>query len=361
MKDDTLFWALCDMDEALILEAKEVPVMKKKTMKPMRIALIAAAITVLLAGAAFAVYQYTRSTESLAQRWETLGETEMPEEQKDYIESKSANIGESITDQGITITLDSITCTANTAYAMFHVEADPNVYDMEGVYGVFPIGMVMDQGVWVENDAFGTIYAGNGGASGDSQGENDYWYQFTFEFTHQLPADTRINDGNTTMYIQIGRVILQDNSEGATTDAPTVEGNWNFAVQLPASEESSAVSTDQELDFSNGVVLHISDLTVDESSVQFAVETDNEEYIFVGSGEQAELARMAEPDAPLFTVEAKLKDGTIVPTGGGGMTLDEKTDLDIWSIEWAAPLDPSQIKSLVFSDGTEQFEIELND
>ena len=30
MKDDTLFWALCDMDEALILEAKEAPVISKK-------------------------------------------------------------------------------------------------------------------------------------------------------------------------------------------------------------------------------------------------------------------------------------------------------------------------------------------
>ena len=347
MKDDILFWALCDMDEALILEAKEVPVMKPKLMKPMRIALIAAAITVLLAGAAFAVYQYTRSTESFADRWETLGETEMPENQKDYIESKSANIGESVTDQGITITLDSITCTTNTAYAMFHMEADPKVYDMEGVYGVFPIGMAKDQCVWIENDAFGTVYADNVGANGDSRGENDCWYQFTFEFTHQLPADTRINDGNTTMYIQIGRVLLEDKSEGATMDAPTVEGNWNFAFQLPAGEESGAVITDQELEFSGEVVLHISDLKVSESSVQFAVETDNEEYIFAGSGEQAELARMAEPDAPLFTVEAKLKDGAIVPTGGGGMTLDEETNLDIWSIDWAAPLDPAEITSLV--------------
>ena len=109
MRNDAIFWALCDMDEDLFLEAKEVPTMNQKTIKPMRIVLIAAAITALLAGAAFAVYQYTRSTESLAQRWETFGVKEMRSEQKDYIESKSADIGESVTDQDVTIILDSVT------------------------------------------------------------------------------------------------------------------------------------------------------------------------------------------------------------------------------------------------------------
>ena len=56
MRNDAIFWALCDMDEDLFLEAKEVPTMNQKTIKPLRIALIAAAIFALLAGAAFAVY-----------------------------------------------------------------------------------------------------------------------------------------------------------------------------------------------------------------------------------------------------------------------------------------------------------------
>ena len=104
MKSSDIFWALYDMDDDLILEAKEVPIMKQKLIKPLRVALIAAAITILLAGVALAVFQYTRSTEVLADRWETIGDTQMPEAQKDYIESKSASVGESVTDQGVTIT-----------------------------------------------------------------------------------------------------------------------------------------------------------------------------------------------------------------------------------------------------------------
>ena len=55
MKDDTLFWALCDIDEALILRAKETPSPGKKNRKPLRIMLVAAAVLVALgAGTALA-------------------------------------------------------------------------------------------------------------------------------------------------------------------------------------------------------------------------------------------------------------------------------------------------------------------
>lgn len=48
MKDDTLFWALCDIDEALILRAKEVPNERKTPRKPLRIILVAAAVLIAL-------------------------------------------------------------------------------------------------------------------------------------------------------------------------------------------------------------------------------------------------------------------------------------------------------------------------
>ena len=74
---------------------------------------------------------------------------------------------------------------------------------------------------------------------------------------------------------------------------------------------------------------------------------------------QAELARAAEPDVPFFTVEARLSDGTVIPTGGVGMTWDEGTDLDEWTIDWAAPVDPEEIAALVFSDGETEIEVPI--
>ena len=51
MKDDTLFWALCDIDEALILRAKETTIAGKKPRKSLRIMLVAAAVLITLGAA----------------------------------------------------------------------------------------------------------------------------------------------------------------------------------------------------------------------------------------------------------------------------------------------------------------------
>ena len=189
----------------------------------------------------------------------------MRSEQKDYIESKSADIGEKVTDQGITITLDSVTASDKSVYAVFHVEADPEQYDLSSCYGVAPIGMTADQGVWVENEAFGTVYASTGGGGSDLRSDGTgFWYHFTFDFD-ALPENARLNDGNTDMTIRIRRVVLDDNSEGATTEAPTVEGAWNYTFRLPESEASAVKTSDQTLEFANDLALTLHDIQVDEA------------------------------------------------------------------------------------------------
>ena len=355
MRDDILINAMTDIADDLVLEAQEVSMMKEKNSRPLRIALIAATITVLLAGAALAVYQYTRSTESLADRWETLGETEMPDEQKDYIENKSANIGESVTDQDVTITLDSVTATEKTAYLLFRIHPDPEVYGEEEETDDYAIRF-LDAEIYAENPQFGrlTEHTGGGGG-GDDELDGDYWMNYEISF-NSLPEDARLNDGNTTLYMSLHSIMQMEGPQG---EVPEIHGTWTFEFVLPASDESGAFSSDQELDFSGDVVLHIGSLSVDDQGVSFTVETDNEEYVFAGSGEQAELARMAEPDVPFFTVEAKLNDGTIIPTGPGNMTLNDETELDEWTIDWAAPLDPAEIASLEFSDGVDMIEIPI--
>ena len=354
MKDDTLFWALCDMDEALILEAKEVQIMKKKSIKPTRIALIAAAITVLLAGAVFAVYQYTRSTESLADRWEVFGNTEMPEAQKDYIEGKSANIGESVTDQDVTITLDSVTANEKTAYLLFRIHPDPEVYGERQPTQHYTLRF-SDSEIYVENPKYGRIEGHTGGGGGGDDENGDEWAGYTVTFD-TLPDDAGLNDGNTTLYISL-HSLMQMGPQGET---PEIHGTWAFETALPQSETPDSVVSEETLSFSGGVEMEIRDIVLRESDVEFVAVTENSEYIFVGSGTQAELARMAEPDKICLTVEAVLQDGTLVPTTGIHMGHDPDSVEHRWSIDWAAPLDPSQIASLVFSDGTDQFEIDMN-
>ena len=354
MKDDTLFWALCDMDEALILEAKEVQSMKKNRRKPLRVALIAAAVVVLLAGAAFAVYQYTHSTESLADRWETFGETEMPDAQKDYIENKSANIGESVTDQDVTITLDSVTATENTALLMFCIHLDPEVYGQKQPtqhYGL----RHSDVEFYVDNPNFGRLTDHtSGGGSGDEEKNGDEWEWYEVRFD-ALPEGMRLNDGETVLHLTLHTLMQM----GPQDQVPEIHGTWDFEVTLPQSNTPEYIALNQTLSFSTGVVMEIRNIELSESGVKFVAVAENNDYIFVGSGTQAELARIAEPDKFCFTVESVLEDGTIVPSAGIHMGQNPDSLEHNWTIDWTVPIDAGEITTLIFSDGAEEIKVSI--
>ena len=66
-----------------------------------------------------------------------------------------------------------------------------------------------------------------------------------------------------------------------------------------------------------------------------------------------------EPDLLQITVEAKLEDGTVIPSSGANAGYDEELDAEVWKIMWSAPVDPSTVISLVFSDGIIEYLIDL--
>lgn len=335
----------------------------KKNLRPLRIALIAAAIMILLTGTVLGIMQYTRMTESLEDRWETFGSAEMTTEQKDFIEERSADIGESVTDQGITVTVDSVTCTTNTVYVMIHYVMEPERYDSNTVNSCFDSGSV----IYVENEDYGTSDQFSGGGGDRPQEGEGFWMekQFTFD---GLPEDANLGDGKTTMHIDMTEILYGKADEIGMKEADgAVHGNWSFAFLLPKSEKAEAktsdavLSFDTTLEFENGITLELSEIELNETECSFSVKTDHEEYIFVGGdGDQAMLARAAQPDVPCFTVFARMKDGGMV-YGGAGMNWDENTDIDRWTVEWATPVDPQSIDALIFSDGIIEQEVLMAD
>lgn len=334
-----------------------------KHIRPMRIVLIAAAIAVLLTGTVLGVMQYTRMTEAMEERWETFGSEEMTEGQKDFIEERSADIGESVTDQGITVTLDSVTCTTNTVYLMFHYVLDPAQYDVDNINVCYDSGAE----IYVENEDYGTSDQFSGGGGDMPQEGEGFWIekQFTFD---GLPEEANLGDGRTAMHIDMAEIFYGKADEIGMKEADgAVHGNWSFAFLLPKSEKIEAktsdavLSFDTTLAFENGITLELSDIEVNETGCSFSVKTDNEEYIFVGGdGDQAMLARAAQPDAPCFTIFAQMVDGSMV-YGGAGMDWEQETDTDRWTVEWATPIDPQSVDSLIFSDGTSEIEVPLTE
>ncbi len=337
-------------DTKRIKEAAMKKVKKQRTVRPLRVALIAAAIVVLLTGTVLAVMHYTKITDSMEENWNARAETSMTEEHKDFIEQRSADIGESVTDQGITVTIDSVTCTTDTVYLMVHYELDPEMYDTENIF----MCHASLPNRYVENEDFGTSTRSSGGGG---KVETDSGYLMHRDITFEdLPEGARLNDGKTTMHIEMTEIAFAPKGDG---ELPNVTGTWNFEFLLPAGEAVEAKTSDAVLQFDSGITLEISEISVDEKECSFTVASDTEDYIFLAGGEMAKLAQTAQPDMEVFTVDAKMADGTLVPSNGGGMSFNEATGLDEWTIEWSAPLNPEEVVALVFSDGTTEIEVPL--
>lgn len=315
---------------------------ESKRHRPLRMLLIAAAIVALLAGTAVAAIYYTNITNRMEANWNALGGSEMTQEQKDFVESKSASINESVTDNGVTVTIDSVTCAEDKVWVLYRIESD--VEDVRNTWR--PTAYVTTAGGEV-------IEATVRGGSGSLDENGSRIFQQTYEFPN-LPENVSLTDGTTTMTVEITELYALPEAGQEDEGAVFVEGQWIFSFLLPESETAASVSADATLNFESGVVLTLHGIAVSESGCSFSVEANSDEYSFVESN-LLELVKAAEPELQHYAVTANLSTGGTASSGGVHMSYNEDTGEDDWSIEWSAPLDPAQVVSLVFTDGdTEQ-------
>lgn len=326
-----------------------------KHIRPLRIVLIAAAITVLLTGTVLGVMHYTKVTDSLEERWEILGSEEMTREQKDYVEERSISVGESVTDQGVTVTVDSVTCTANTVYMLYTIVLDSAVHDVDGIPGLSAFDSASK--MLAENPEFGAVELDGGG--GPSNGGNSKWERW-MKFA-DLPEEANLGDGDTTLHVEITEITYgEENEYGMKEASGTIQGNWRFAIKLPKHETAEVKAPDAMVEFGNSVLMTISDIELNETECTFSVDTESEAYLFVGGdGTQAQLAREAEPDMLIIAMYANVPDGNIA-YGAAIMEPEPGEGVDRWTVQWAAPIDPERIISLTFSDGTTEMEVPLS-
>ena len=354
MKQDSLFWAICNLEDDLILEAEEGNMMKKMHgKKTVRIALITAAAVAVLAGSVVAAKLYTRSAERMEENWNRVAQQPMTTEQKDFIDEKSLDIGETAEDQDVTITAQSVTCTDDTAYITVVVQVDQEQYS-EKYEGLLPV----DGTATVENPNWETPLVCDHVRTNGSimQDDGSAELEWRIELS-DIPEGQRLNDGASVATVAVEQVELRYRKDGAEQEQ-TITGNWTLAVTLPESEATPPAEAQQDAAFSGDLNFTVEGIQVTADSLQFRLVAPSNDYVIVGT-DMLELAKAAEPDAPIYSVEARLKDGTNVPTTGAAMSLNEESGMDEWSIQWVAPIDPETVTALIFSDGTSQQEIPL--
>jgi hypothetical protein len=354
MKHDSLFWAICDLEDDLILEAEEGNMMKKKHgKKAVRIVLIAAAAAALLAGTVVAARLYTRSADRMEENWNRVAQQPMTTEQKDFIDEKSADVGETAEDQGITISVDAVTCTGNRIDLGVQYQVDSTQYSYQSIECF--IGK-MER--YADNPDYGTRSLTSGDYTGGTTAEDGSYQQQWCIVDSSFGEEDRLNDGNTTLRLEITEIGLHLYQDDGVMKDVEVTGSWNLTIPLPESDTTQPVDAQQNAEFTGDLNFTVEGIQVTADNLKFRLAAPSNDYVIVGT-DMLELAKAAEPDAPIYSVEALLKDGTNVPTTGGAMSLNEESGMDEWSIQWVTPIDPKSVVALIFSDGTTQQEIPL--
>ena len=314
----------------------------KRLTHPAKTILIAAAIVAALTGTALAVMHYTRSADALEHTWNDMASNEMAQSHKDAIEAKSADLGESVTDQGITITVDSVSVTTDTVYLLYTV-ALTNADDQ--------FAGILNETVQV-TASDGATYSAEPAVADRLVKGSDSSAAYYRILSCELPDGVTLSHGQLTMDIS---GLMLNNME-------QTEGTWNFSFTLPKTEAVQSFDVDQTLRFADDVTLEISNISVSESRITFDyVSSRPEVMILNGDAFTAGDVAAADPDVQqVYTFYARLSDSTSVPATGGSSIYSESRQVNECEFYWSAPIDLSMLEAITFFDGSTEIELPLS-
>ncbi len=343
MTELDFFDVIGEIADDLVLEEKEVPMKQHKRIShPAKTILIAAAIVAALTGTALAVMHYTKSADALEHTWNDMASNEMAQSHKDAIEARSADLGESITDQGITITVDSVSVTNDTVYLLYTVATPVSDDQFSGI---------LNETVQIAASD-GNTYSAEPAVADRLVKDSDSGASYYRILSCELPDGVTLSHGQLIM--DISSLMLNGMEQTA--------GSWNFSFTLPETEAVQSFDIDQTLHFADDVTLELSNISVSESRITFNyVSSRPEVMVLDGDAFTAEEVLAADPDVQqVYTFYACLSDGTSVPVTGGSSIYSESRQVHECEFYWSTPIDLTALESIAFSDGNTEIEIPMS-
>lgn len=265
----------------------------------------------------------------------------------------------SVTDNGITITPDTVITDDNFAYMSFRISgytvedgAEPG-FDMVTVYqGDNP----MDEDSWV--NMTGTMY---NGIIPDENGTSVYEDGSALESYEDGTTICRYTDSNGDMeyIIQVSIADANDSLLGKTMHVnfqnlgtlakaaftPAVEGNWNFEIILSDTSSAQDIKVGQKVE---GTGFIMEDISISPISIRVNYSV-------------SEVPEENEDDLGIPEVKGVvLKDGTKIPylTGGGMIGYTDSTKSDAYQIAgYNRVIDVDEIASLIVLTSDENEEV----
>lgn len=317
-----------DPRRILALTTEKIELEKPKKRRRLRVLAIAAAA--LLLGGAAAAASSDGGVRWLEEHWRSLTGSEMSDAQQTFVNGVTDPVGLSQTHDGVTVTVDSVIHSPRQVWVLLNVTFAQPRPDVNYV-GFQPM----------PDDSAGTVLSGSGSASRVSDTE----WQIACEFDL---ADGASAGQDKDFSLQLGR--LQVCTEGS--DEPSESDDaWTFSFTLPAVADVQRTVMDEPIRFEDAEITNIS---VTESGCSFEV-TPLDGCAPDGSYgrtdmDAAKTALLRIDGVSEYAVEAVLTDGTAVAVGSVSWSGAAKTGRCECVVDWAAPIDVSQLDQLVFTD-----------
>ncbi len=313
------------------------------------VGLAAAVLAVILATSALAVAVSPGLRSWFAQQWGERTGGEISENQALLIDSLTQQVGQSATDNGVTVTVDSITVGSDNLWVL--LEAEGLDFDERKVYTF--------DGTSVEiapDPAKGEI----GGASysvGSIGVTESGAVRMLLDYSAIISSRNQLTDGGYTL-----ELVFKDLSRvqsGASENEILCPGTWTFSIPLTVESVAQAITIDSAV--VKGWVSEVADggetvdsealegVTVEPSPADFMLRdiqvtaTGLSFYTTYSDYEAAERVQMT----ALSHLEAAviLSDGTEVVSGSGG---GSRTEDGGWycTSQWPAPIDVEDVVAL---------------
>lgn len=290
---------------------------------------IAAVIAVMMTGTALAVAAAFPGSLLgwFEQQWQELSGNAMPEAQAELIESLTQPVGISDTQNGVTVTVDSITVGDSALWLMLKAEGDFTLGEELSAHYFGPEDLVFAVSPDKNNapGGYGFDYFFSG-VSDD--GQLTMLLRYTITLTGE---DKLLAGGDATLYL---KDLIYD-------EMTLVEGDWTLPFTIEPVDEKSLLTLDSAVVPANdhngdgGVELSVElrDIRVSATGIRFV---------------QANGEQMYYPKLEAVT----LSDGSEVRMDGGGSRWTEAVGEGVWASDyyWALPVDLSLVEALRFGN-----------
>ena len=299
-------------------------------------------------------------------------------EQLEQLESEQhlKTDGQSVTDQGVTVTAKEILVDKNFAWLSFEVAG---FTPEDGKQPGFAVASVTGKDDESPLEGSGSI--GNGFYDGLISGM-DGRAQYDDGTPYETEADGSIvmhyvnEDG--TMEYRISMMASKDGSfigkelhvelqglgvyeeEKASDVAVKVDGDWAFDLTLPGSDQAQTFELNAELSGSGATV---SKVVLTPLSATISYDFPYEEETEIGTNENGEETISHTFAEPPYFLGFRMKDGSDIYAMGGGSSGYEDENKEVYQVveSYERVVDVNQIESLLFKKSSPQEERALTD